>query len=203
MKKEIVNNASLLFLQYGCKNVTMDDIAIQMSISKKTIYTYFKNKTDLVRAGVFKIFKDVNSRVLSVQKKTKNPIISLYEIKKVAFEFLNKDNGSQRYQLQKYYPKIFAEIKKKEFETMLGNFEDNLMEGIRMGFFRKSIDPKFLSRIYINGLQGVRNVELFSPDRYKILDLLESYIDYHLRAIVTKKGLAFLEKNKLRIDNED
>ena len=77
MKKEIINIASILFLQYGCKNVTMDDIANEMSISKKTIYTYFKNKTDLVRAGVFKIFKDVNSRVSSVQKKTKNPIISL------------------------------------------------------------------------------------------------------------------------------
>ena len=203
MKKEIINIASFLFLQYGCKNVTMDDIANEMSISKKTIYTHFKNKTDLVKAGVFKIFKDVNSRVSSVQKKTRNPIISLYEIKKVAFEFLNKDNESQRYQLQKYYPKIFAEIKKKEFETMLGNFENNLTEGIKMGFFRKSISPKFLSRIYVNGLQGVRNIELFPPKDFKILDLLESYIDYHLRSIVTKKGLAFLEKNKLRIKDEN
>jgi len=203
MKKEIINNASNLFLQYGCKNVTMDDIANEMSISKKTIYTHFKNKTDLVRAGVFKIFKDVNSIVSKVQRNNSNPIISLYEIKKVAFQFLNKDNESQRYQLQKYYPKIFAEIKKKEFETMLVNFENNLKEGIKMGFFRKSINPEFLSRIYINGLQGVRNIELFPPKNFKILHLLESYIDYHLRAIVTKKGLAFLEKNKLRIKDEN
>ena len=116
---------------------------------------------------------------------------------------MNKDNESQRYQLQKYYPKIFAEIKKKEFETMLVNFENNLKEGIKMGFFRKSINPEFLSRIYINGLQGVRNIELFPPKNFKILHLLESYIDYHLRAIVTKRGLAFLEKNKLRIKDEN
>ena len=45
---------------------------------------------------------------------------------------------------------------------MLVNFENNLKEGIKMGFFRKSINPEFLSRIYINGLQGVRNIELFS-----------------------------------------
>lgn len=203
MKKKIINTASLLFLQYGCKNVTMDDIANEMSISKKTIYAHFKNKTALVKVGVFKIFKGVTSKILSVQKKSENPILSLYEIKKVAFEFLNKDNQSQRYQLQKYYPKIFAEIKKKEFETMRENFKNNLVQGIEMGFFRKSISPSFLSGIYINGLQGVRNIELFPPEKYKILNLLENYIDYHLRAIVTKKGLAFLKKNKLSISNEN
>ena len=119
MKKEIINIASILFLQYGCKNVTMDDIANEMSISKKTIYTYFKNKTDLVKAGVFKIFKDVNSRVSSVQKKTKNPIISLYEIKKVAFEFLNKDNESQRYQLKNIIQKFLLRLKKRNLKLCL------------------------------------------------------------------------------------
>ena len=67
MEKEIVESASLLFLQYGYKAVTMDDIAEHMRISKKTIYTYFDDKTSLVRSAVMYVFEEIKNKIIAVQ----------------------------------------------------------------------------------------------------------------------------------------
>ena len=113
MDKEIVAAASSLFLQYGYKAVTMDDIAEHMRISKKTIYLYFDDKISLVLSVVFEVFEEVKDKIIDIQSSMDNPIESLYEIKKIAVQVLGKKDKSPQYQLQKYYPSIYSEIRKK------------------------------------------------------------------------------------------
>ena len=84
MDKEIVTSASYLFLQFGYKAVTMDDIAEHMRISKKTIYHYFDDKTSLVRSSVLHVFEEVKDKIVAIQSSIDNPIESLYEIQKIA-----------------------------------------------------------------------------------------------------------------------
>ena len=101
MKKEIVQKAAYLFLQFGYKSVTMDDLAEQMRISKKTIYTYFDDKTSLIRASVWYIFDEVKTKIISVQESMDNPIEALYEIKKIAVEV----QGAQHTKYVKFFHK--------------------------------------------------------------------------------------------------
>jgi AcrR family transcriptional regulator len=194
LERDIVVSASLLFLQYGYKAVTMDDIAEHMHISKKTIYVYFSDKTSLVRSAVFHVFEEVKDRIITVQSSIENPIIALYEIKKIAVEVLGKKDKSPQYQLQKYYPAIYLEIRKKELSALGETFKMNLKKGMESGLFRTSIDTEFITRIYFNGFGGLRDIELFPPQDTDIDLIIGKYIDYHLRAIVTPKGLRFLEK---------
>ena len=194
MKGDIVVSASSLFLQYGYKAVTMDDIAEHMHISKKTIYVYFNDKTTLVRSAVLHVFEEVKDKIIAVQSSIENPIIALYETKKIAVEVLGKKDKSPQYQLQKYYPSIYAEIRKKELSALGETFKMNLNNGIESGLFRASIDTEFITRIYFNGFRGLRDIELFPPKDTDIDLIIGKYIDYHLRAIVTPKGLRFLEK---------
>ncbi len=194
MKRDIIVSASSLFLQYGYKAVTMDDIAEHMHISKKTIYVYFSDKTSLVRSAVFHVFEEVKNKIITVQSSFENPIIALYEIKKIAVEVLGKKDKSPQYQLQKYYPSIYIEIRKKELSALGETFKMNLKKGIESGLFRTSIDTEFITRIYFNGFRGLRDIELFPPQDTDIDSVIGKYIDYHLRAIVTPKGLHFLQK---------
>ena len=158
MERDIVVSASLLFLQYGYKAVTMDDIAEHMHISKKTIYIYFSDKTSLVRSAVFHVFEEVKDRIITVQSSIENPIIALYEIKKIAVEVLGKKDKSPQYQLQKYYPAIYLEIRKKELSALGETFKMNLKKGMESGLFRTSIDTEFITRIYFNGFGGLRDI---------------------------------------------
>jgi AcrR family transcriptional regulator len=194
MERDIVVSASSLFLQYGYKAVTMDDIAEHMHISKKTIYVHFSDKTSLVRSAVFHVFEEVKDKIIAVQSSIENPIKALYETKKIAVEVLGKKDKSPQYQLQKYYPSIYAEIRKKELSALGETFKMNLNKGIESGLFRASIDTEFITRIYFNGFRGLRDIELFPPKDTDIDLIIGKYIDYHLRAIVTPKGLNFLEE---------
>ena len=194
MERDIVVSASYLFLQYGYKAVTMDDIAEHMHISKKTIYVHFSDKTSLVRSAVFHVFEEVKDKIIAVQSSIENPIKALYETKKIAVEVLGKKDKSPQYQLQKYYPSIYAEIRKKELSALGETFKMNLNKGIESGLFRASIDTEFITRIYFNGFRGLRDIELFPPKDTDIDLIIGKYIDYHLRAIVAPKGLNFLEE---------
>ena len=194
MDKEIVAAASSLFLQYGYKAVTMDDIAEHMRISKKTIYLYFDDKISLVRSVVFEVFEEVKDKIIDIQSSMDNPIESLYEIKKIAVHVLGKKDKSPQYQLQKYYPSIYSEIRKKELSALWESFELSLKKGMDLGLFRSDLNTEFITRIYFNGFRGLRDIELFPPESYDIDLIIGEYIDYHLRAIVTPKGLKFLEE---------
>ena len=197
MDKEIVLSASYLFLQYGYKAVTMDDIAEHMRISKKTIYHYFGDKTSLVRSAVLHVFEELKDKIITIQTSMDNPIEALYEIKKIAVQVLGNKDKSPQYQLQKYYPAIYIEIRKKELSTFGNTFKLSLKKGMDSGLFRTTIDPEFIMRIYFNGFRGLRDIELFPPEDYDIDQIIGKYIDYHIRAIATAKGLQFLaEYNK-------
>jgi AcrR family transcriptional regulator len=203
VKKEIINQSALMFLEYGTKSVTMDDIAERMHISKKTIYSHFEDKPSLVRSAVFQIFDQVKSQIFKIQDESENSIIAIYEIKKIAVQVLAKKDSSVQYQLQKYYPKIHDELREMELDTLGTSFEKSINKGIEKGLFRASIDPQFITRIYFNGFAGIRNIKLFSPKDYKIDQLIDQYIDYHLRAIVTPKGLSFLKSYNSNKNHEN
>ncbi|MGA1770657.1 MAG: TetR/AcrR family transcriptional regulator [Flavobacteriaceae bacterium] len=193
MKEKILERAVQDFLSYGFKNVTMDDLAQKLGISKKTIYEYFDNKNQLVFEASHAIFDTVMADITNIYKKETNPIQGLFEIKKIALKFLIDDQQSPQYQLQKYYPKIYSELKEKELTVLGSQFKKSLEKGIKTGLFRSEIDTDFVTRLYFNGIRGIRDISLFPVKKYKIEKLLIQYFEYHFRAIATPKGLELFQ----------
>ena len=193
MKEKIIQKATELFFSIGVRNVTMDDIAEQLGISKKTIYLHFENKTKLVEAVTFTAFDNICNGIDGICVATKNPIIELYEVKQFMMEHLKEENSSPQYQLQKYYPKIYQTLKKKQFEVTQSCVKDNLNKGIQLKLYRPNIDVEFISRLYFNSLTLVKDDELFPRKYFSLKNRMENYLEYHLRGICTPDGLAFLE----------
>jgi AcrR family transcriptional regulator len=193
MKEKILERAVQDFLSYGFKNVTMDDLAQKLGISKKTIYEYFDNKNQLVFEASHAIFDTVMADITNIYKQETNPIQGLFEIKKIALKFLIDDQQSPQYQLQKYYPKIYSELKEKELTVLGSHFKKSLEKGIKTGLFRSEIDTDFVTRLYFNGIRGIRDISLFPVKKYKIEKLLIQYFEYHFRAIATPKGLELFQ----------
>ena len=150
MKESIVNHAIPLFLQFGFKSVTVDDLALEMSISKKTIYTHFPTKEQLVETSVMKHFDLVIDKILYICQHSKDPIIELYQIKKEVSKYLSNEKNSPIYQLQKYYNTIYQKLKQKEFNALGSMFSASLNRGINIGLFRSGIDIDFVTRIFFN-----------------------------------------------------
>ena len=188
MKKNIILKATELFMKLGFKSVTMDDIAKEMGISKKTIYSHFSNKETVVAVVTDHVFEIVCQDIDAICDLGQNPIEELYAIKKRVMQYMQKEKASPWYQLQKYYPTIYDSIKKRQF-------------GYMQQCVVKNIEVQFVARIYFNGIIGIKEESLFPHTMYEGETLYEMYLEYHLRGIVTPKGRNIL--NQLIQSNQD
>ncbi len=194
MKEKITTKATDLFLNLGFKSVTMDDIANEMGISKKTIYTHFKNKTELVDDVMSSLFEEISCGIDEIRESDKNPIEELYEIKRLVLEHLKDEKSSPQYQLQKYYPQVFTKLKHLHYNKMQNCMIQNLQKGIVQGLYRPNLNIEFIARIYFVGVNGLKDDAIFPINLFPRVILMEDFLEYHLRGITTKEGLSTLNQ---------
>ena len=192
MKEKILHKASEMFLNLGFKSVTMDDIASSLGMSKKTIYSHFPTKLKLVQATTFYVMDNVNTAICKICSGNLNPIDEDFTIKSVINNQLKNEKSSPHYQLQKYYPTIFKQLKDKQFESVNECVVENLNRGIKEGYYRKEIQIDLITRFYFSGNMSLTNNELFPPASYSVSNLKDAFLEYHIRAIATEKGLKTL-----------
>ncbi len=194
MREQIIIKSTELFLTLGFKSVTMDDIASEMAISKKTIYVHFKNKTKLVEAVTFNLFENICDGIDGICEASANPIEELYDIKMFVMNHLKSEKTPPQHQLKKYYPQIYDVLRMKQFDKMHDSVKKSLQKGIETSVFRSNIDVDFISRMYFNGMTGIKDDVIFPKTKFNMDYLMESYLEYHLRAIVTESGLQILNQ---------
>ncbi|MFL0353128.1 TetR/AcrR family transcriptional regulator [Xanthomarina sp. GH4-25] len=192
MRDKILINASDMFLNYGFKSVTMDDIANKIGISKKTIYQHFDNKTKLVEATTLYMFEVISHGIDCICALNKSPIDEIFEIKKFTMEHLKDEKSSPQHQLQKYYPKIFEKLKTNQFCIMQDCVTNNLTRGVKEGYYRDSINIEFISRLYFNSMMLLKDPEIFPLNNISMKKLMDNYLEYHIRGISTEKGITKL-----------
>ncbi|THV61760.1 TetR/AcrR family transcriptional regulator [Flagellimonas alvinocaridis] len=192
MREKIIQKATELFINLGFKSVTMDDLANEMGISKKTIYSHFRNKNELVEATTMTMCDFITCGIDDIVCLQKNPIEELYEIKKFVMVHLKNEKSSPLYQLQKYYPKIHVSLKEKQYESMHGCVLENVKRGMEMEIYRSNLNVEFVSRIYFSGVMSLKDENLFPSQTFSKPDVLDQYLEYHLRGIVTPKGRKIL-----------
>ena len=201
MKEKILDTATDLFLSLGFKSVTMDDLADRMGISKKTIYTHFKNKTDLVEQCTLNLFHKISHGIDCICEKGKNPIEEEYEIKRFVMANLKDEKTSPQYQLKKYYPQIHKTLQKKQYDLIRESIRSNIQRGIEQGLYRENLDADLIARVYFAGMTSLKDDRLFPRDSFPMVPLMNEHLEYHLRGIVTPKGRTIL--NTIINSNQD
>ena len=194
MRQKIINTSADLFLNLGFKSVTMDDIATDLGISKKTIYIHFENKDKLVQATEKYLFKKITDGVKDIKNSATDPISELYDVKLYLMKILKGEKTSPFHQLKKYYPLIYKDLKKRKFDFIVESSAESLKKGVKQSLFRENINIELISRLYFNGMVGIKDPEIFDIGIFNPEILMENYLEYHLRAIVTQKGLEKLKK---------
>lgn len=192
MKEKIVKKASDLFLKLGFKSITMDDIAGEMCISKKTIYKYFVNKEVLIEEVTVSVHNEIQDKIEEIQNKNHNAIEENFVIKQMFIDMFQSTETSPIYQLKKHYPEIYKAVKVQQETICQTMFQRNLQNGIAQGLYRKEIPVTTYVSFYYNLIFYINENYQFESE----IEILERHaLEYHLRAIVTQKGLAELEKN--------
>lgn len=194
MKEKIITKASDMFLKLGFKSITMDDIASEMCISKKTIYKYFCNKELLIEESTALIHKDVHGIIDNIVTKNHNAIEENFEIRKMFKEMFKSSDNSPIYQLKKHYPEIYDKVMAKEITECNSVFRQNIEKGIRQGLYRENINIDSYTKFYYTLIFSVKETTQSEKEGQQLeLEILE----YHTRSMATPSGINELEKHLL------
>lgn len=203
MKEKIINKAGDMFLSYGFKSVTMDDIANEMGISKKTIYKYFDNKDHLVDETVSFIQITIDNIIEGIISKGYNAIEENFAIKSVFKDMFKNAKTSPMFQLKKYYPETFTKLMDKEICTFSECVMQNLEKGIEEKLYRPNIDKEVVMKFYFLLVFGVHESEIFDNKLSEVVKTELKILEYHTRAIATLYGHSILEEElkKYQLNN--
>ncbi len=191
MKDKIIKKATDMFLKLGFKSVTMDDIACEMCISKKTIYKYFSNKEKLIEEGTEVVHQKIHTLMDEVVAKNYNAIKENFEMRKMFKEMFQSFDHSPAYQLKKHYPEIYEKMMANEIEDCNAMFTQNIVKGIQQGLYRPETDVEAATKFYYTLIFFINENTLLERDAF----ILEGKaLEYHTRAIATPEGITELEK---------
>ena len=191
MKDKIISKAKEMFLKLGFKSITMDDIACELCISKKTIYKYFANKDILIEESVLMVHEEVRETIDKIIEKNFNAIEENFEIRRMFKEMFKSAESSPIYQLKKHYPEIYDKVLNMQVEICVRCFRDNIVKGIHEGLYRKYLDIDNYVKFYYTLIFNINENTMLEKDAQE-LEL--KALEYHIRAIATLDGIVELEK---------
>ena len=194
----LLDNISILFKKYGVKSVTMDDIAKEFGMSKKTLYQHFENKDNVIDKVAHYEFNKEIDEMEKLYENHKYAIDQLYAISKFIIESNLLLNPSLTYSMEKYYRKTWEELINKRKEFVLNLIDKNFQEGIKQGIYRKDINLSIIQLFY-TFLLNIKSIEFFNDKTIeKFEDTFKTIFIYHIRGIANHEGIEYLEKQFLR-----
>jgi len=203
-KEHILNTAAQLFVKHGIRSITMDEIAKEAGVSKKTIYCFYKDKKNLVEAFINHYIIENPNLTLSDSEHL-NAIESLFNFKEKIEDIFELAKNNLDYDLKRLYPKIhrrLVDFKRK----LIYRIEVSLLEkGKKEGLFRQELDNDFVARMSIGRSLLVFNPEneIFTEKECLSNSTFDKIADFHLHAICTPKGIEYYTKQLNKTQNED
>ncbi|NRB64137.1 MAG: TetR/AcrR family transcriptional regulator [Saprospiraceae bacterium] len=203
VKDKILQGAEELFMRYGIKSVTMDDVARELGISKKTLYQHVSNKADLLKQMFGCFTEEEEQEVEKIHDESTDAIDEMLRIAKMAIRQLRRVTPVAIYDLSKYYTREWRAFQRDHQQFRYQIVVRNLREGMAEGLYRENLDPDIVAKLYI-GNDSIVDEKIFPAFEYQLEALFRQYFLYHIHGIASAKGLAVLEKHMDRnLDNID
>lgn len=193
-REKLLQDISDLFLKFGLRSTSMDDIANHLKISKKTLYQYFENKDNVVEEVMLFRLRDRANRHYIQEIKKENPITIIKHIKQFVIDDLNSRLPANDFDMKKYHPTVYSKIKNTEEELTREFLEKLLDKGIEQGYFRADIDKNLQIYLINRPMRYISDPDINMNVEYPISTIVCTVLDNFMRALSTEKGLREIEK---------
>ena len=184
-----------MFRTHGAKTLTMDDIAREFCISKKTLYQKYKNKEELLTEVLEHISNKAIEEVETVKNHYQCPIEIMFVSGKRIDDATSQEKNAFVLQLIKYYPEVFHQHQKSISIKIEEILKQNFERGVELGYYRTDIPTDLFIKFLISLLFAVDASPIFEDEKDKFSVSIAMKI-FYLEAIVTDKGKKRL--NELR-----
>ena len=188
MKQRILAEAERLFWKYGVRSVTMEDIAKQLGISKKTIYQHFDDKEQIL----YQVIQDKSLRNLSemdcLVTEGANPVEEMLYVLRMMQKHHDQISPNLLVDVKRYYPQAFALFKQYKEGQIMGSILENIQKGIDQGLYRSDINPAILARLRVEQIELAFNSDFFPTDQFTMQQIQYELIHHFVRGMLTEKG---------------
>ncbi len=192
-RQRIVEEAAVMFRTYGIRAVTMDMLANQLGISKRTIYEVFSDKDELLK-GVLKWMTQKQSEIMKkIFSESSNVIEAIFKMLNLMSDHFRNMSPAFQMDMKRYHLEVVKKLEEKNELPYLNNNSEILKRGIKEGVFRKDIDIDITNKCLLEVARISNDKNLFPPEEYLDKDVIRNFYINYLRGISTSKGLELID----------
>ncbi len=195
-RDRILKTASELFIKYGLRSISMDDIAHHLGVSKKTIYQYFKDKDQIVTLTMSQYLQQEKATLTNIGKQSEDPIDLLLRVHQFLKRNVSETTANLVFELQKYHQKAWALMQEFRKEYLFNIVKDNIVDGVKEGVFRPEIDPEIATRMRLEQASMAFNSDIFPRTKFDFKSVADCILDHFVWGIATEKGRKLYQKRK-------
>ncbi|MDP3461953.1 MAG: TetR/AcrR family transcriptional regulator [Bacteroidales bacterium] len=190
---DILEQSAEIFLRYGVKSITMDELSRQLAISKKTLYQFFTDKTDLIEKTLHYISDNKGCQFAKIHDMGLNAIEELFKVYQLAYEMIRKHNPALEFDLQRFYPSVYRKVKEAHRKNIYNATIENLVKGKTEGYYRQDLNEEVITKLHIIRVENFIHNDLISVEEIHSKAFFEEVFKYHLYGIISPKGLQFIQ----------
>jgi TetR/AcrR family transcriptional regulator, cholesterol catabolism regulator len=192
--ERIKQKADELMMQYGIRSVSMDDIATALGMSKKTIYQYFADKDELVKAIIHEIINHNQQCCLRDKSVALNAVHEVFLAIDMMQEMFQNLNPTVLYDLEKFHPAAFAQFLTHKYDFLYRIITQNLQRGIAEDLYRPDIDTDILVKARLEIMMLAFNQQVYPKKKYRLIEVETQLTVHFLYGVATSKGYKLITK---------
>jgi TetR/AcrR family transcriptional regulator, cholesterol catabolism regulator len=196
IKERIALGFEKLVKKYGVKRVTLDELASEIGISKKTIYQHFEDKTDIVRHVFIAGLNDDKCLIEKMEAGSKNVIEQFFRISKYFQEEMEGINPIVFHDLKKFYPNVWALFSEHKNGFMRQKVSHALTVGKQQGLVREDVDIELAAILHSEMIDMSFNDEILPSKKFRVPQVHINIIEFFLYGVCTLKGHKLINKHK-------
>jgi AcrR family transcriptional regulator len=195
-KDKIIEGAAELFMRYGVRSISMDDIARHLTVSKKTLYQHFEDKEELVSMASEWHIEASKKQYDELTINATNAIDELAQISVCLRKDMTGMNPSLLFDLQKYHPKAWALWLNHKNNFIRASVVRNIKQGIEEGYYRKDLNADVIAAMRIELIPIGFDERIFPHDKFSLPEVQCQIFDHFVFGICTEKGRKLYQKYK-------
>ncbi|MBX2932378.1 MAG: TetR/AcrR family transcriptional regulator [Chitinophagaceae bacterium] len=196
MQHRIVEESTKLFMKYGIRSISMDEIAHHLSISKKTIYQYYKDKDALVDEVIENEILRHKQSGCEHKICCNNAIHEIFMAMETVNEIFKTTNPIIVFDLKKYHLSAYKKLSDFKSNFFYELIKDNLERGINEGLYRPEINVDIISRYRVGAIFMILDNESLVANKHTITEIMWEIAELFMHGIASNKGIKLIQKYK-------
>lgn len=200
-KNRIAEKAEALYMRFGIRSVSMENMAEELGMSKKTLYQYYADKDELVEEVVKRHTLAIRIECEQIAKEAQDAIHEIFLIMQRVMEDFRNMNPMVLFDLQKFHSKGFQRFNEYKNEFLLHFIRCNIERGIKEGFYRADVHLEIMSRYRLESMMIPFDIALYPPTQFNMAETAQLIAENFIYGLATVEGHQLIQSYKQKEKN--